>query len=456
MTPKLILYFLGEYIFNQSWLMLTIFSFLFLYLTLISTKRPVAAVVLYFGVSITNPQITFQRLSEFPLAMIAAIICLISCIINARQLKFRMLSLYFPVYIFLLFSVFSYFCAINSDLAFKRFSEFNKISLIFILIVWAVEKRKDYDYLFYGLLVSFWYNVLRSMVQTQTHGAWYKISGTGGWIGDSNDWALALAMALPLFYVGMMRQTAFKYRLFHGLALLSGLLVMTFTSSRGGFLGIAAAVAVLLVTESNRHRALAAGVMIAVFLIVYMPASYTSQIKSIFKDEDLAQQYWSGANPETRSDQYSGAERVHNWRIAWAMAKDNPLTGVGWGNFLAIRQKYEDQPTDGTVAHSTWFQVAAESGLIALAAYVTMIGSAAVSLIRTLLIARKNNDLWASLHARGVLAGLIAFSISGSFVSRENSELLFLYIAMAAILTVIGRTGESPSTVVPSKTGITP
>ena len=452
MDPGFIFRIIGSITFSEPWIMTLIFGILFVVFALAGLKRPVAALVLYYGVTIMNPQISYPLLSSLPLAKIAAGICLLSCVLNSKDLHFRFPGLYVSIFIFLFFSVIASINALNYDLSAQRFSEFNKIGLVLVLITWVVNSRKNFDFLFWGMLICFWHNVLKSLVETQTRGAWYAIRGTGGWIGDSNDWALALAMSMPLFFAAIMKKQALKPRIFIGLTLVSALLVLTITSSRGAFLGVAAAAGILILTEPRRFRAVMTGFFLLAIVAAYMPESYLAQVNSIFKSKDVAASYWE-EDSNVSGNKYTGAERIHNWRIAWEMMWDHPYTGVGWGNYVANRGNYENYPGD-TVAHSTWFQVAAETGLFGLIAYVSMIVIALLSLLRVWRYSRVNNDFWLSLYSRTLMAGIVAFCVGGSFVSRENSELLFLYLGMAACLTFL-KDKEDDSEFNPSVNSVT-
>lgn len=53
-----------------------------------------------------------------------------------------------------------------------------------------------------------------------------------------------------------------------------------------------------------------------------------------------------------------------------------------------------------------------------------------------------------ALLARALGAGIVAFVMGGSFISRENSELIFLYVIMAAMLSqVLAKQGEQAALV---------
>lgn len=75
--------------------------------------------------------------------------------------------------------------------------------------------------------------------------------------------------------------------------------------------------------------------------------------------------------------------RFSLWGAGWGMLVDNPLFGVGFGQFRmhlsAFMQDFYwvpsiNTPEGGTVAHNTFLSVAAELGLVGLALYVIVLG----------------------------------------------------------------------------------
>ena len=435
--------FLGAVTFSQPWVMAALFAFFYAALAAYSIARPAAAVALYFGVSIMNPQASYPLFADLPAAKIAAGVCLFSCLVNLRKLSFKIPAMLLPMIAFLIMANISAEAALRPELASQRFEEFNKIGLMVILTVWAIADRKDYTFLFWGILGSLSYGVLKNLVETQTSGAWVTVHGIAGWIGDSNDWALALAMGLPFFYcaLAMNWQKGLKHRVIYGLAAAGALLALTMTSSRGGFLAMAVSGLVFLLMDRKPQRAVLAAAAIAVVAAIYMPGSYVDRVASIFGLENTAVAAWN--KQDSDDDEYTGAERIHYWRVASEIMMDHPLTGVGWGNFIEEFKRRENLK-EGVVAHSTWFQVGAESGVAGLSFYVLMIFTALTSALRTWLAAKKSNDLWAELHSRTIISGMTAFCVGGTFLSRENSELLFIFIAMSAILAALTRKKAQP------------
>lgn len=435
----------GTLTFSQHWVMLILFLAFYTALAVLSVSRPVAAVVMYFGTSIMNPSMSYPTLMDIPLGKVSAVLCLAVCLVNAPRLSFRFSWLLLPMVGFLVMANIATMTALTPALADRRFEEFNKIGLMVFLTLWAVGDRKDYTFMFWGILGSFAYGVLKNLVETQTLEAWVAIKGSYGWIGDSNDWALALAMALPLFYsaLALNWNRGWKIRFMLGVAACGALLTLTLTYSRGGFLAFLVSGIVFLVMDRKPWRALLVGAAIAVVVAIYMPNSYVDKVKTIFGLESQAAAAW---DKELDDDaEYTGAERAYFWRVAYEIMMDHPAAGVGWGNFIKEFERREGLK-EGVVAHSTWFQVGAESGVTGLVLYVLMVLSTLLNSFLVWLKSRRVNDVWGELHSRAVFAGMIAFCVGGTFLSRENSELVFIYIAMSAILSgLVSREAEAAS-----------
>ena len=430
---KSLLYTIGAATFEVPLVMSVLFAIYYALLGTVAFRRPVAGVIIYYGTAIMNPQFYYPGFTSLPMAKISAGICLLACLIHLGTHRPRLTVVHLFAGVFVLFSILCTLGAIDPMLSQRRFNEFNNIGIMLVLVAWAVKSREDIDWIFWGVLGSFWFGVLQNLVETQTRGAWHSVKGTGGWLGDSNDWALALAMAIPLFYGSCFHPKVNTWwkRTFMILTLISVLLVLTITSSRGAFLAAGASFGALMLTEQKRMRAVAAMGVVLVVVAFYMPDSYVSQITSIFDLKDSVSEQWAGEAEQ--GGKYTGAERVYFWRVAYTIMQDNPFDGIGWGNFVnefALREGLDK----GAVAHSSWFQVMAECGAIGFTAYVAMFIYSIFSLLATLRQARKAGDELLVLHTRMVGAGLTAFILGASFVSRENSELAFLYVGMAAAM----------------------
>ena len=423
----------GAITFEQPWVMTALFSLLYIVFAVLSLSRPTFAVLMYYGTIIMNPQNCYPIFTDLPVAKIIAVWCIIVCLINYKKLTFCLNTIFFSIVIFIVFSNLSGIYAFSTDLADKRLEEFNKAFLMLCIALATTSNRKDYDLLFWGLVGSIFYDILKNLVQTQTKGQWVVVTGTAGWLGDSNDWALALAMSLPLFYRALIVQwnNGWIARSVCGLATAGALLTLTMTSSRGGFLATFIPGVVFLAMDRKPGKAAIVALVLAGVVAIYMPTAFTRKVETLVGMSDKVTKNWNEGIDE--SQEYTGAERVYYWKVAKQIMLDNPFTGIGWGNFADEFARREGI-SEGIVAHSTWFQVGAEAGILGLTSFVCMIMAAMGGALMAWRRFHHTDDTWGEMHARVIVAGLLAYCIGGTFISREYSELLFMYIAMAALL----------------------
>lgn len=430
MSPNFILKIIGLTFYNQT--VLTVFWVgLFGVALFKGMGKPVVMIGLYFSLSIINPQSSLSIFSSLPLMKLMIVLALLSLMVNSHQVYFRFPIIFFVFFGFIICSGISYLCAVDPGLAAKRYWEFNKIFFVCLLTLSVLITRDDYDFLHKAIVYSFYFLILKTLAETQTMNRWYAVQGPGGWIGDSNDWGVAIAMFLPFVYMEVVKAKTLVLKIFHSLAGISTLLALTFTSSRGAFLATVFACLILLVTEPKRFKALLVGMMVFMVVSYYIPESYLGQVRSIFESSDYVDQAWQG---ELDTEEYSGAERVWNWKLAKRMMDDYPYTGVGWGNYVSMKQYYDPNP-EPTVAHSTWFQIGAEAGYTGLGIYLLLILLTFRSLHISWQIGKKQNDPWLVLNARCLAAGLMAFCVGATFISREYSDLLFCYICMTVAMS---------------------
>lgn len=258
------------------------------------------------------------------------------------------------------------------------------------------------------------------------------VGAVGGIFGNPNDLAtsfdllLPLAVALALTAHGLKRAVYFACA-----ALLSAGVIVTF--SRGGFLGLVAMGGVLLWKISHQNRALMAlafAVMLGVFVLA-MPSGYTGRISSIFHiGEDPT------GSSEARRDLLERAASV---------AAHHPIIGIGMGNFH-IYSIHEQ------VAHNSYLEIAAELGLMGLAAYLVLIFAPIRSLRRieretkgrktprvAPTVSRREREIYTLSVA--LQAALIAFVVCSFFGSIQYHWFLYYPVAYAVALRRI-RAGE--------------
>jgi O-antigen ligase len=135
------------------------------------------------------------------------------------------------------------------------------------------------------------------------------------------------------------------------------------------------------------------------------------------------------------------------------MANERPLFGYGVRNSNKYTHKY-GADEEGRTIHSTYLQIAADSGLVGLGAYLAFLGGAFYCAFRvcrrTTQRLRENPDdrdaRWAHTAASGAEGALAVFVVGGAFLSLETFEPPYIVAMLAVQLWSIVQTPQPQST----------
>src|SRR5947208_6623035 len=237
------------------------------------------------------------------------------------------------------------------------------------------------------------------------HGIAKQGQGVGGFLGDENEFALALNMIVPFsFFLALSEANRAKKLLYMGL---TGVFVLAniFSFSRGGFVGLLAVALYCWLRSPKKLRS--AVVIAALGLVVSLCAreGYWARIQSGWEE---------GVSAGT------GEDRLYMWKFGWKMFLDNPVIGVGQGNFPARFGDYEGEERlygrtrVWRVAHSLYFTLLPELGLVGAFIFFRML----YWIRRDLAAIRGSNMAPAVLPlAYAMEASLVGFLVSGAFIS---------------------------------------
>jgi len=164
-----------------------------------------------------------------------------------------------------------------------------------------------------------------------------------------------------------------KYTIF---ALAMALIAVGMSLSRGAWVGIALAVAVMMVFWSHHSRILLAAAAVssaplgAMAFLNVLPAEVADRLATAldyFRFVDVTQEVVTPQN-------YAVLERVAHWQAAINMIAANPLFGVGAGNYPAVYDTYSVRGWNEALghAHNFYLNIAAETGFIGLAIYLSI------------------------------------------------------------------------------------
>ena len=391
--------------------------------------EPYLGLIGYYVLAFMRPQEVFWGFGDTRLTLLVAMSTLVgACLYFVRKPDMQFLRSWQNLFLLILW-LFLYLSTEYGDFGTpepKWMSYYNKMFLIYFLALALITSESKLYLVSWVIGGSLGYLGLWANEQYFLNG-WPIVHGPGrpgATFYDENGFALVLVMGMTFMWY-LMRYTKVWYlRL-----ILLGLLPLTahaviLTFSRGGFLGMSAAMGWILLKEKNRK--LAAGLTVAgmIFFILAAGAEYRDRIGSINQFEEDA----------------SAQARFDSWEAGRKMAVRNPFFGVGLKRFMDAYQYYSI--TVPHVAHNTWIQLAAECGFVAVGAYAMIMLLTWVTLFRT---KRRIPRLPPEQQGRfycltGMYqAALIGYLVCGFFLSSEELEFYYVIVALVQVADRITR-----------------
>jgi O-antigen ligase len=256
----------------------------------------------------------------------------------------------------------------------------------------------------------------------RAYGSFGQPNPFGGYLGLVLPVALSLALWTwqEIWRTPKARWQAFAWAGFYSAAtaLIAGGLLASW--SRGAWLGAAAGVLVVLVLRS-RTAALLSGMAALILLAALLLGAFSpnvvpapiaarlADVPAYFGISDVLSQ------PVT-DENFSVVERLAHWVAAQRMWAQAPWLGVGPGNYATVypqvRLPQWEEPLGH--AHNIYLNVAAETGLVGLAAYTALMVMAFVWIGRQLRNARGAAEpygRWRAALLVGILGVLVHLSV---------------------------------------------
>ncbi|GAA8846854.1 hypothetical protein DUHN55_21470 [Helicobacter pylori] len=222
---------------------------------------------------------------------------------------------------------------------------------------------------------------------------------------DNNPIWLARAFAsATLFAIALPAMGAHRMWRIAAIPLLVGLVL---TGSRGPAVGLAAALAVLLIHSAPRLIGTLVGVGAAYGAFTIVPALSNTRIGQTIADPGT-----DGGN----------ASRTDMWQSAWRIWREHP-SGVGIGNWSSYSGI---EPFSWP--HNIWLEVAAELGTAGILALILAVGFTFRGLVLRMKVRREYRLATALLTSEAV-----AVSLSGDLSARTFFFLLFLGVHLIAL-----------------------
>jgi O-antigen ligase len=204
------------------------------------------------------------------------------------------------------------------------------------------------------------------------------------------------------------------------------------TLSRGGLVALGASlIAAIVVAGRRRGPVLGLAAVAVLATVVYFGAFAPVEARDRILELE------------------GGTGRTDIWTVGWRMVEDQPLVGVGAGNFPVASIQYLLEPgallrTDfivdnPKVAHNTYLNVLAELGVIGLALFLAIIAFPLWWATRAVGFATQAGDRQLDVLARAMVVVIVGLLAADFFGSRQYSKQLWLLLSLCPVLLEISR-----------------
>ena len=254
--------------------------------------------------------------------------------------------------------------------------------------------------------------------------------GQGAFLEDENDAALALNVGICLAFSMARFEAARLWKLAAIGAVLLCVAGVVVSDSRGGLVGLVAVGVALALFSRQLLRTLLIVSVVVVAVIPFVPASYTKDMRTM-----------SDPNDPTRK------ERIYSWNRGMEMFWANPVLGVGANNFpnrvaefehsaAAERERGNRRSITYRAAHSLYFTLLPETGLLGTAIYLALLMTALSrcwNAVQRALPDAHGDDrrMWAYF----IGSALVAFSVCATFISVLLYPYFWMLVSFAMLLS---------------------
>lgn len=195
-------------------------------------------------------------------------------------------------------------------------------------------------------------------------------------------------------------------------------LAILLTMNRQSWLGLFLAMTFLLFNKKGIYALIP--VFLAILVFIFAPQTLKDRIKTMTNLKD-----------------HAFNERVLMWKAGWDIVQDHPLTGCGFKCQFVIADRYPEHAIlkKYTHMHNSPIQLAVDTGILGLTAWISIWIGFFLSLARQLKHIPKNSYDYAI--ALGAGAAVIAFLVAGMFENNfyDSEIIILMYFIMALPFT---------------------
>jgi O-antigen ligase len=313
---------------------------------------------------------------------------------------------------------------------------FVKTVIMTVVILLAIRNERDAEFLLGAMFAAI---AVYGIVTVQR----FEV-GVGERYGelytyDANDLAQVIVSVAPIGIFLLRSYTQKLLKAFCWVSLGVLLVLMVKSGSRGGFLGLMAALGYMLFTSKTISPGKRLGIVVVAFAALGILGSQSGYWDFIGTLGNLDEDY--------NMNSHTGRMAIWSRGLGYLLA--NPIFGVGIDGFMSAEGHLSGMqsvlgPDVGfkwSAAHNSWVQVGVELGFPGLIMFSAM-------WIGLILRARKLSvDPLVSARVRAlgtaVTIGLSGFVVTAFFLSQGYSSMLYTFVAIVAALDMVAIRGPA-------------
>jgi len=421
-----------------------IFSFVFGSLPFI-LARPYIGVLMWSWLAYMNPhRLTWSLAFDFRFSVVVGGVLVLAVIFSRERKRIIWTPVTFAWLAFFCWTGVTTLFAFFPEDAGHEWSRWWKINLASLITLLVMQSRERIKMLVWVITLSIaFYGVKGGLFAILTGGQRMVFGPIGTFFGDNTSLGLALVMIIPLLrYLQLEAQKTWMRMALAGSMLLTVVATLA-TQSRGALVGLVG-IAAFFVVKSPKRLGLSLAMLVAVpALFAFMPTSWHERMGTI----------------ATYDQDQSAMGRINAWWFAINLIKDRPVVGGGFNTFTPeLFKRYAPNPDDFHDAHSIYFEVLAEQGIVGLVLFLAL----ACLVIRhsgwIVKACRGRPDLaWAGNLAAMLQVSFVGYALSGAFLGLAYFDLAYHLMVIVVVtrqlvedslrqeaLAVVGEPGPAP------------
>ncbi len=393
-------------------------------------RSPIVGVVAWIWVSIMSPQReVYGLLRNFELNLCIAAFTAFAWAASKERKIVPLNGMTILIVLFGLWTCLTTYLALDPAYSLGLWELTIKTLVLALVVITLVNTKARVQAVVWALAISLGYYGLKGGGFLLLTGGRSHVYGPDNtMIADNNALALALITLLPLLnYLRMSSSRALTRLICSGVMGFS-LLAIVGTYSRGALLALAAAGAAFALRSRAGMAVLLVGGVMAVSLPSILPTTWFDRMATI----------------QSYNEDTSFTGRLEAWQTAINIAEQRPLIGGGFSatNLDWVAEEFHSAGSAdaGRAAHSIYFEVLGDHGVVGLALYLAIIGAAALNTFLVLQATRGRPDLkWANQLARMLQVSMVAYLVGGAALSMAYYDGFIVMLALTTALLAVVR-----------------